>query len=489
MERIGGRRSVEGLLVDWSVARPLPDRRLPVALLSKAQKAAELRRVQARRAMDAAYEAELVLGLAEDTPDTLDPPPDHPGARRGSWAPDAELPGVSEFFTAELAVVLGCGRGTAAHLVHRARTYRENLPATWAAPADGTLDEPRAKALAEVLAHTTPGTARAVEAALLPTASDLPLGRLRARARALLLEHDAAAVDARRAQAQRSADVRAYPSPLEGMATLAAELPAEEAAEGLDLIDQLARMAKADGDPRPIGQLRAEIFSRLIRRPADHGLPAPTATVTVTAALDALQGDAATPGAVDGLPITAGHVRELLTRLDALGLRPPEGGSLTVAVTDADGTLRATATPAQLARAARAGCPAHPAADCGCPVLGRPPATAAYAPTDAQRAFVTLRDRTCRFPGCGQRAGWADHDHVVPHAVGGQTACENLANRHYDPMWWHTARPGRLGAPRPCGAPRSPMRHISSTSGCAVPSASDTMRLCPRLSLTIQPYR
>ena len=130
MTRIRGQQSVEGLLVDWSIARPLPDRRLPVSLLTKAQKAAELQRVLARRAMDAAYEAELVLGLADDTPDTLDPPPGHPGARKGSWAPDTELPGVSEFFPAELAVVLNCGRGTASHLAHRAWTYRHDLPAT-----------------------------------------------------------------------------------------------------------------------------------------------------------------------------------------------------------------------------------------------------------------------------------------------------------------------------------------------------------------------
>src|ERR671920_1522908 len=131
----------EGLLVDWAIEQPLPDRCLPVSLLSKAQKAAELQRVQARRAMDAAYEAELVMGLADDTPDTLDPPADHPGARRGSWAPDPELPGVSEFFTAELAVVLNCGRGTATHLAQRAWLYRESLPATRAALSEGLVDE------------------------------------------------------------------------------------------------------------------------------------------------------------------------------------------------------------------------------------------------------------------------------------------------------------------------------------------------------------
>ena len=95
MSRIQAQQSVEGLLIDWSMDQPLPDRRLPVSLLSRAQKAAELQRVQARRAMDAAYEAELVMALADETPDSLDPPADHPGATKGSWAPDTELPGVS----------------------------------------------------------------------------------------------------------------------------------------------------------------------------------------------------------------------------------------------------------------------------------------------------------------------------------------------------------------------------------------------------------
>ncbi|MGY1624005.1 HNH endonuclease signature motif containing protein [Geodermatophilus sp. SYSU D00965] len=372
MTRIGGRQSVEGLLLDWSLAVPLPDRALPVALLSREQKAAELQRVQARRARDAAYEAELVMGLADDTPDTLDPLPGTPGARSRSWAPDTELPGVSEFLAPELAVVLNCGRGTAAHLAHRAWVYRENLPGTRAALAAGELDEARAKVLADVLAHTSADIARVIEARLLPEAAGLSTGRLRNRALALLLELDADAVDARRRDAQRSADVRSSPSHLEGMATLAAGLPADEAA------------------------------------------------------LAALEGSAAIPGAVDGLPITAAHVRELLARIGALGLRAPEGGSLTFALTDDHGRLLATAGPDQLRRLARRGCPEHPAGDCGCPVLGRPPATGAYTPTAAQSVFIEVRDCTCRFPNCGRRVGWADLDHVVPHACGGPTDCANL---------------------------------------------------------------
>jgi hypothetical protein len=29
-------------------------------------------------------------------------------------------------------------------------------------------------------------------------------------------------------------------------------------------------------------------------------------------------------------------------------------------------------------------------------------------------------------PNCGQRVGWADLDHVVPHGCGGATSCTNL---------------------------------------------------------------
>jgi hypothetical protein len=353
-------------------------------------------------------------------------------------------------------MVLNGGRGTASHLAHRAWTYRNNLPATWAALAAGALDEARAKVLADVLQHTSPAVARAVEARLLPAAAGLSTGRLRARALALLLELDADAVDKRRTDARRQADVRSYPSPLEGMATLAAELPAEEAAEAYDLINQLAQMAKADGDDRPIGQLRAEICSLLLRRPADSGLPTVTADLTVTAALDALAGRTADPGSVNGLSITAGHVRELLARIGALGLQAPENGSLTVAVTDGEGRLLATATPAQLVRLARRGCAAHRDRDCDCPVLGRPAATRAYAPTAAQNAFLTTRDRSCRFPTCGQRVGWTDRDHVIPHADGGATDCANAVLPVPQPPPSEDPRP-RLAVRH--GPRRHPARH------------------------------
>ncbi|MGY1696003.1 DUF222 domain-containing protein [Geodermatophilus sp. SYSU D00814] len=455
---------VERALAGWLVERPVQVPRLPVAVLSDEQAAAELQRVQQRRAMEAAYEAELVLRLAEARPADDDPAPGTPGARRrGSWAPDTELPGVSEFFTAELAVVLNCGRGTANHLATRAWTYRERLPATWAALAAGELDEARAKALVDVLQHTAPALARRIEAAVLPEAAQLTVGKLKKRALELLLEADSEAIDERRNTAERRSDVRVYASPSDGMSTLAADLPTDVAAACHATVDALARMLKADGDPRPIGQLRTLVFADLLQRPWQAG-PAVTAHLQIIATLAALAGRSDQAGAVNGLPITAAHLRELLRQLDALGVQTPEGGTVTVALTEGDGTLRATATLNRLRKLATRGCPDHAETECDCPVLDRPAGRDGYTPSAAQQAFVRTRDRTCRFPTCGQRVGWADADHVLPHAAGGATDCANLCclcrSHHrvktFARGWrFHMAADGTLTVTTPSGITRT----------------------------------
>jgi hypothetical protein len=303
--------------------------------------------------------------------------------------------------------------------------WRDNLPCTFQALAAGELDLARAAALADVLGATAPSLAQAVERVLLPEAGDLSVAKLRTRALELLAELDAAAVDRRRQEAERNADVFLQPGS-DGRATLGADLSADEAVEAYAQLDELAKLAKADGDARPIGQIRAELFSLLLRRPGGSGQPGVAAHLTITATLDSLAGVSVQAGSVNGLAITAGHVRELLTRIGALGLTCPEGGSLLFAITDTDGRLLATTTVGELLRLAKTGCPAHPGGDCGCPVLGVPADTDAYTPTGRQETFVTTRDRTCRMPNCGQRVGWADLDHVIAHSCDGSTSCTNL---------------------------------------------------------------
>jgi hypothetical protein len=479
-----------------TVVAPRLTELMPVSSRTDAEIAVELRRVQQLEARLAAYTAELVVELAARRPDALDRQIGQPGAASPDWSPGPgreAAQGASEFFADELALILNCSRTAATRLADSAALLTQRLPATWEALADGRLDWPRARALAaellEPAGEVEPHVLAAVEAAVLPTAHRLSIRGLQAAARKELLRRDAAAADRRRTLAERAADVAVRPA-RDGMAELSAFLPQPMATAIRRTLDTYARTAKADGDARSIGQLRAGVLYDLVTRPWDTSRPPVTAHLTVLAPLDTLAVGAAghdacavahvspagtgggcgtaEPAEVEGQPITAAHLRALLERLDALcpgGLQAPAGGILDIALTDpVSGALRATVTHAELARLARRGCPDHPAGACGCPVLDRPPPVNRYTPTPAQRRFATLRDRTCRHPGCRNDAAWADLDHVEPHADGGATACENLCclcRRHHRlkthaPGWSFRMEPdGTLTVTTPSGVTRS----------------------------------
>jgi hypothetical protein len=370
------------------------------------------------------------------------------------------------------------------------------LQSTWHALADGLIDEPRAKAICAALGGQSVDAGGAVDAAVVAevegqaltwaVAGETPR-RLQERTAATLIAVDDAAANRRRRLAERAADVRAR-AMRDGMAQLVADLPAPVAAACRDAVGEYARLLKADGDPRPIGQLRSLVLTDLVLRPWDTSRPPVTAHLQLLAPLPTIRqpssgspGHPAAPGpareqrggwarmpaaedaaSVDDMPITAGLLRELLAQLGAVcpgGLAAPVGGSLSISLTDPQtGALRATVTQSELERLARRGCPHHPPAtgrrpppargpsmprtaapgadtgradssgdeDCGCGVLRRPPAVNRYTPSPAQYRHVRARDRTCRFPGCRRPAARTDVDHVVPRSAGGSTDCANL---------------------------------------------------------------
>jgi hypothetical protein len=122
--------------------------------------------------------------------------------------------------------------------------------------------------------------ARAVEWA---ATGELP-ARLREKTAAALLGADAAAADRRRNRAERNAEVSVRTG-RDGMAELVADLPAPVASACREAVDVYARMAKADGDDRPIGQLRSLALADLVLRPWDR--EPVTAHLTVLAPLGA----------------------------------------------------------------------------------------------------------------------------------------------------------------------------------------------------------
>ncbi|MGY1985908.1 DUF222 domain-containing protein [Blastococcus sp. SYSU DS0669] len=450
----------------WEIEDPEPRRFdeplsawLP-ARRSAGEVAELLGQIVAAEARLAALRVELVMDLAAARPAPVDPLPG--GERAGTVGPA----GVSEFVPDELAAVHNGSRAAAVTLLEHAGVLTTRLPATFARLRLGLLDWPRARAIAAEVAatgaDTDPAVIAAAEAAVLPGATGLGVGRLREAMRAELVARDAAAADRRREARRRGADVSVRPVG-DGMSELRALLRHPDARACRAAVDGHARAAKAAGDDRPIGMLRAGALADLLLRPWQDQ-PAVTAQLTVVAPLGALNPArflaagaplpaAFTPagapepvGEVDGEPITAAHLRELLAQLDACTLQPPPGGGLDIAITDDTGKLRAVTGRGQLARLAASGCPEHPDAACGCPLLGPPPAVDRYRPTAVQQRFLRVRDRTCRHPGCTVPAGRADLDHVLAHADGGQTACPNLCclcRRHhrlktFAPGWTHT---------------------------------------------------
>src|SRR3954454_13774719 len=186
------------------VYQPAGSHRDMAARPVKERTATGLQLLQRQRAQATAEEAEFILRLAELCPDAEDPPPDHPGARKTYWRSAREFPGVSEFFLDELAAVLGVGRGTAAHKAARAFTWRDSLPATFAALQNGELDERRAQIFADTLEHTPATLARRVEAVVLPEATRLGFDALKRRIRAVLLELDLEWADETRELSERN---------------------------------------------------------------------------------------------------------------------------------------------------------------------------------------------------------------------------------------------------------------------------------------------
>jgi hypothetical protein len=445
---------------------------------------ADIWSTDARMAREYAHQAAVIAELARRRPvqrDAAFGPRGAAGAQARAVRPAAPAE-VSEDFVPELAVIRGCSDAEASRLAAEALLLTTKLAATWAELYAGQITIRKARILLDLLGDTDDTVAAAVQDRVLPAAADCPPSRLADRTRYHLYRADAAARDRRRRAAERTADVHVERTADDlGRLVIDGPLPAVHAAR--DAIGTYATWLRADGDPRPIGQLRSTVALDLILRPWDPSRPAVTAQLTLHAAIPTLHPDAppdapagSPPAELDGQVITAAQCREVLADLDMIDLAaPPAGGSVLVALHDpATGQTIAVATRAELARAAGTGrrirrrgpapAPAdgtHPADG---PGLRPPPPTRAYRPTAAQRRLVHTRDRHCRMPGCHRPPGHCDIDHATAHADGGPTTCTNLCclcRRHHRIKtlahgWTFTLLPdGRLTVGTPAGATRT----------------------------------
>jgi hypothetical protein len=364
------------------------------------------------------------------------------------------LTDYSETLVAELAFIRSCSEIEAESLLVESLALTIKLRGTWSALYEGRIDVRKMRALVDLLGPATPRAVAAIEARVLPVAGRLTVAQLRLRVRRTLARFDSAALERRRAEAASRADVCHQPTG-DGMSRLMIDLPLYQAAACTDAIRQLADLARAAGDTRPIGVIRAAIAADLMLRPWDSSRPAVTAQLVVHAPLAALQpaepGTSQPAAEVAGEIVTAAQCRELLEQLDMLGVRSaPSGGCVQVAVGDpVTGRLVAVATRNELRRGSGTrrrrrtrrgtgtgtgtGTIDNGTIDNG-PGLRPPAPTTAYRPTAHQRRFVRAHDRSCRMPGCRRAPGRCDIDHGIAHAAGGPTDCWNLCclcRRHH----------------------------------------------------------
>lgn len=280
--------------------------------------------------------------------------------------------------------------------------------------ADPALSEVFAQQCADLLAavvpyaHThTPGeTAR--RARLLVAAID-PVGAREQRQRMEETEHGVWLTPTEHGSCQVTAVMPlAHGQAVMSAITTLARDPRFETAAGCVTAGQhrvAALVALMLGDPGSVGRITGPVPEAKI-----------TAHVSVVVPLDALTcgGDGADAGMLGGEPVDGDLIRDLVVEASPVS-------TLRRLVTDTSGCI----------------------VDAG---------RTRYAISDTQRHLVALRDRACRFPGCGRRAARCEIDHAVAWDDGGATDLDNLGAlcKHHHQLkthgGWRITRSERSGA-------------------------------------------
>ena len=382
-------------------------------------------------------------------------PADGPGGDQGHPG----LPSVSEFAVDEVAAALRLSRYAAGTRLHVAIDVAERLPETGAALRRGELDLLKVRRIVEATSPLPAEAASAVERRVLPRAATQTVSQLRASLSRAVLAVDPADAEMRHQRAM--ADRRVCITPQEdGMAELWALLPADGAAAVGSAVDALARRMDRSGG-RTMDNRRADALVELavaaLRRedaplaaigplaasqaPSPSASPAPATRARPAAdtarPADAAEGGTAPLRADVHVTVPAGTLLGLSGEPGELAGHGPIPASMARRLA-ADGTWRRILT--------------DPVGG-GVLDVGR----RSYSPPAALADHVIARDRSCRFPGCGQPARRCDLDHTIPYPQG-PTSAGNLAAlcRHQQRLvqsmlvaWSWTASVGRGGVTSP----------------------------------------
>jgi hypothetical protein len=216
----------------------------------------------------------------------------------------------------EVACALRISERAAQGQVADAHVLSRLFPETLDRLAAGDVQGVQVRALIETTSALSEAAARAVQDRVLPLMPQQnPAATRKALTRAVL-KADPDGAWTRHEHARKDRRVAHYPE-CEGMSTLAATLPAEQAVHAMAALTAHARAAKQQNpeDERTLDQARADTLYHLI---TGNTQTHPPAHVNITVPLDTLLGVSEEPGDLDGYgPITAHTVRALAAQSDS----------------------------------------------------------------------------------------------------------------------------------------------------------------------------
>lgn len=178
------------------------------------------------------------------------------------------------------------------------RRLRDDLPLTLAALGRGELTEGRAFAVAREVAHLTPEQRSQVDEDLAPRSAGLGDVRLRQAVRrsCLTIAAEAEARRHARARAERRVTSRRLD---DGTGQLVATLPLEVLAAVRATLDSAAATARAEGDDRTSGQVRADTLADRVTG-VETMTEAVPVRVDLVIGVESLLGEGTEPGLVPG---------------------------------------------------------------------------------------------------------------------------------------------------------------------------------------------
>ncbi|MFB2586349.1 HNH endonuclease [Herbiconiux liukaitaii] len=328
----------------------------------------------------------------------------------GSLTPDGRE-WARRLVKSEVATAARRSEGTIVRLIADAETLVNDLPATLAELGTGKISYAHARSMVTHATSLPVESRGSFEQAILPWAKECNAARFDDAARRLRETHHPDSITQRAKAAHADRAVWLDPE-RDGMATLHHHLPAVDALAIHDVLDQAARAARSDTEPRTQAQLRSDILANTILNRTDGALGfTPTVIVTVPAATLA-------------------------------GCEGPEGGE---AKLHGYGPI-----DPELARRLAAKAPTflkvlvHPGTGDTIEVAGR------YRIPAALREALIVADEHCRFPGCGRRAARCELDHTEDWALGGRSTASNLA--HLCTSHHHLKHNGGWKVTRPPGS-------------------------------------